>query len=205
MVWMWYLITQKKCFSFAVTFVANAKPVFSSTPSSIQITWWTDQNYTLPSATNSEWNSLYYRITIPSLPFTLTCSDPSTKNLTISGLAVNLETSYTGFTFEAWENSNFIYCTSFSFSIEVINTIPTVLNSMPNKSIIPYINSTISSTCPWFTDTQGDSLTINYTVTPSLTVMSMDSSLCQFAFAGMDNSQVCTSFNFSIFIFLLVC
>ena len=171
-----------------MTYRANTKPTFSSNPTSIQIVCWADQTYTLPSATDAEGDTLYYRITIPTLPFTLTCSDPSSGILNISGLAVNLESSYSGFSYDVWENSNFMYWTTLSFSIDVINTVPVPTFTAVDKTITPYKNSTLTFPWPWFSDAQGDLMTISYTISPALSVMSIDTANCQFLFSGLNNS-----------------
>ena len=186
---LWYVLTAKRVYNFTATYRANTKPTFSSPPSSIQIIWCADQTKTPAVATDAEGDTLYYKLVAPALPFTVTCSDSSTGVLSISGLAVNLEATYTGFVYYVCENSNFLYCTSFSFSIDVINTIPVVNpSSAVDKTVVVYMATEISYACPWFTDAQGDTMTVNYTITPALSTISMTNSNWSFTLGALDNS-----------------
>lgn len=129
-------------------------------------------------------------MTVPTVPFSAVMTDPSTGLLQVTGLVLAHGNTYTGFIYKVAANSNGYFSNEINFSL-VVNRLPTVSNAIGAQTRVPYSNiESLGGTCPWFVDSDGDTLTVNYTVTPTLPVMSIDSANCKFNFASMSNSHV---------------
>ena len=153
-----------KKYEFNVTWRVNSEPYFSPTTHTQVLRTGQDMNITFATATDDESDSIYYflaNITSPLQNY-MHHGDLSGTMIEFTGITTAIVGTYEFF-IEPWEYANHTYCGTPLNVTVIINSLPVYGASLSsNYQQIPYIsNADIKDTCPWFTDADGDTLTVS--------------------------------------------
>ena len=153
-----------KKYEFNVTWRVNSEPYFSSTTHTQVLRTGQDVNVTFATATDDESDSIHYFVVNSTFPASASMNhaDSSQTVIEFTGITSGVAGTYE-FILEPWEYTNHTYCGTPLNVTVIINSLPVYGASLSsNYQQIPYIsNADIKDTCPWFTDADGDTLTVS--------------------------------------------
>ena len=152
-----------KKYEFNVTWRVNSEPYFSTTTHTERIDVNIDANVTFPTATDDESDPIHYFIVNNTFPVPANMNHANSSETVIEFILLNsnIHDAYE-FVLEPWEYENHTYCGTPMNVTLIVNTLPVSSASLnSNYQQVPYIsNVDITDTCPWFTDADGDTLTV---------------------------------------------
>ena len=161
---MYYSSNNTKSYEFNVTWRVNTQPYYSTTTDTQVLRVGQDVNITFPVATDDESDPMHYFIVNSTVPGSILLTHPNSSETKIEFTgAISSDVGTYEFFLEPWEYSNQTYCGTALKVTLIVNTLPTYIASLSsNYQRTPYTsNSNITNSCPWFSDADGDSLTVS--------------------------------------------
>lgn len=123
------------------------------------------EDVVIPAATDTQSHTIYYHIDTTDLPGTVTYAQSVTYSNQLNFTApVAADVGNYTLVLSACESVNAVYCTNLTVHF-YINQAPVEAVTFPSNpnARVPYTStSDIALTCPWWTDADGDTLTVTY-------------------------------------------
>ena len=161
---MYRSVNNTKKYEFNVTWRVNTEPYFTTTTQTKVVRAGQDVNVTFPTATDDESDPIHYFVVNSTLPASVNVNHANSSESVIefTGTSSSIGGTYE-FVLEPWEYENHTYCGTPLNVTVIINSLPVVTASINNNyQQIPYVSNTdIKDACPWFTDADGDTLTVS--------------------------------------------